>query len=75
MEALDGKGTPKFLQKVFASYFTDRILRYDTETGPKQYSFTEEVRIRSRVPHVEYHARRFTEVADPKSNKTGSVCR
>ena len=40
MEALDQFGTPKFLQKLIASYFTDRILQYDTDNGLKVYRDT-----------------------------------
>ena len=40
MEALDQFGTPKYLQKLIASYFTDRILQYDTDDGLKVYRVT-----------------------------------
>ena len=35
MEALYQFGTPKYVQKLIASYFTDRILQYDTDDGLK----------------------------------------
>ena len=37
MEALDQFGIPKYLQKLVASYFKDRILQYDTDDGLKEY--------------------------------------
>lgn len=40
MEALQKMGTPKYLLKVIASYFSDRVLLYDTEDGPKEYKVT-----------------------------------
>ena len=40
MEALDQFGTPKYLQKLIASYSTDRILQYDTDDGLKVYRVT-----------------------------------
>ena len=40
MEALDQFGTPKYLQKLIACYFTDRILQYDTDDGLKVYRVT-----------------------------------
>ena len=40
METLDQFGTPQYLQKLIASYFTDRILQYDTDDGLKVYRVT-----------------------------------
>ena len=40
MEALDQFGIPKYLQKLIASYFMDRILQYDTDDGLKVYRVT-----------------------------------
>ena len=40
MEALDQFGTPKYLQKLIASYFMDRILQYDTDDELKVYRVT-----------------------------------
>jgi hypothetical protein len=39
-EALFKMGVPGYIQKIVRSYFKDRILRYDTEKGPKQYLVT-----------------------------------
>ena len=39
MEALERMKIPRYLQKM-ASYFSDRILKYDTEAGPKEYRVT-----------------------------------
>ena len=33
MEAVDQFDSPKYLQKLIARYFTDRILQYDTDDG------------------------------------------
>ena len=41
MEALDQFGTPKYLQKLIPSYFTDRILQYDIDDGLKVYRVIE----------------------------------
>ena len=35
IKALDQFGIPKYLQKLVASYFKDRILQYDTDDGLK----------------------------------------
>ncbi|GBP31369.1 hypothetical protein EVAR_13489_1 [Eumeta japonica] len=35
MRVLEEKNIPKYLCRVMASYFTNRILKYDTEKGPK----------------------------------------
>ena len=40
MEALGQFDTPKYLQKLIASYFTCRILKYDTDDGLKVYRVT-----------------------------------
>ena len=37
MEALDQFGIPKYLQKLVASYFKDRILQSDTDDRLKEY--------------------------------------
>lgn len=40
MQALEEKNVPGYLRRIVASYFTDRILRYDTKNGPKEYDIT-----------------------------------
>ena len=40
MEALEQFGIPKYLQKLVASYFTNRILQYETDDGIKTYRVT-----------------------------------
>ncbi|GBP15362.1 Retrovirus-related Pol polyprotein from type-1 retrotransposable element R1 [Eumeta japonica] len=40
MQALRDKNVPKYLCKIVASYFTDRILKYDTKNGPREYDIT-----------------------------------
>ena len=40
MKALAEMDIPGYLQRMVASYFTDRILKYDTETGPEEYKIT-----------------------------------
>ena len=40
MEALERMKVPWYLRKMVASYFSDRILKYDTEEGPKEYRVT-----------------------------------
>ena len=35
--------TPKYLQNIVPSYFSDRVLCYDTSDGPKQYNVTSAV--------------------------------
>ena len=40
MEALEWLKVPWYLRKMVASYFSDRILKYDTEEGPKEYRVT-----------------------------------
>ena len=40
MEALAKMQVPGHLQRIVASYFTDRVLKYDTESGPKEYRVT-----------------------------------
>ena len=40
MEALETMKDLGYLWKMVASYFSDRILKYDTEEGPKEYRVT-----------------------------------
>lgn len=40
MEALTMMEVPGYLLKMVASYFSGRILKYDTEEGPKEYQVT-----------------------------------
>lgn len=40
MRALSGANVPGYLRRMVASYFTDRILKYDIEDGPKEYKIT-----------------------------------
>ncbi|GBP00325.1 Putative 115 kDa protein in type-1 retrotransposable element R1DM [Eumeta japonica] len=40
MRPLEEKNIPKYLCRVVASYFTNRVLKYDTEKGPKEYKIT-----------------------------------
>ena len=40
MEALEKMKVPGYLRRMIVSYFSDRILRYDTEEGPKEYRVT-----------------------------------
>lgn len=40
MEALDQFSIPKYMQKLVVSYFTDRILQYETDDGIKRYRVT-----------------------------------
>lgn len=40
MEALERMDVPGYLQKMVASYFTDRVLKYDTKNGPQEYRVT-----------------------------------
>ncbi|KMQ84101.1 reverse transcriptase, partial [Lasius niger] len=40
MEALTGRSVPGYLRRMIVSYFTDRVLKYDTESGPKEYRVT-----------------------------------
>ena len=40
MEALEKTNVPGYLHRMIVSYFSDRILRYDTEDGPKEYRVT-----------------------------------
>ncbi|GBP94342.1 hypothetical protein EVAR_65488_1 [Eumeta japonica] len=35
MQALDEKNVPAYLRRLVVSYFTDRVLKYDTKNGPK----------------------------------------
>ena len=37
MKALERMKVPWYLRKMVASYLSDRILKYDTEGGPKEY--------------------------------------
>lgn len=43
IEALDQYDIPKYLQKLVVSYFTDRLLQYDTDDGSKVYKVSGEV--------------------------------
>lgn len=38
IETLYRIGAQEYVQKIVASYFTDSVLRYDTEKDPKEYS-------------------------------------
>lgn len=40
LEALSRMNVPGYLRKIVRSYFRDRILKYDTEDGPKEYHVT-----------------------------------
>lgn len=40
MQALQEKNVPEYLRRIVASYFTDRVLKYDTKNGPKEYDIT-----------------------------------
>ncbi|XP_015509714.2 uncharacterized protein LOC107216897 [Neodiprion lecontei] len=40
MRALEEKQVPGYLCRMVASYFTSRVLRYDTQSGPKEYNIT-----------------------------------
>ncbi|GBP75629.1 Retrovirus-related Pol polyprotein from type-1 retrotransposable element R1 [Eumeta japonica] len=40
MQALRGKNVPEYLCRIVASYFTGRVLKYDTKNGPKEYDIT-----------------------------------
>ncbi|GBO99081.1 Probable RNA-directed DNA polymerase from transposon X-element [Eumeta japonica] len=40
MQALRGKNVPEYLCRIVASYFTSRVLKYDTKNGPKEYDIT-----------------------------------
>lgn len=40
MEALERMNVLGYLQKMVASYFTDRVLKYDTKNGPQEYRVT-----------------------------------
>ena len=55
-------GTPKYLQKLIASYFTDRILQYDTDDGLKVYIVTEGVpqRLGTGAAFMDYPVQRPT---------------
>ena len=39
-EALERFGIPEYLRSMVDDYFTGRVLKYDTETGPKEYRVT-----------------------------------
>uniref|UniRef100_A0A1B6DN08 Reverse transcriptase domain-containing protein n=1 Tax=Clastoptera arizonana TaxID=38151 RepID=A0A1B6DN08_9HEMI len=43
MRALEEKEVPRYLCSIIASYFTNRILKYDKKSGPKEYKITGEV--------------------------------
>ncbi|XP_015118564.1 uncharacterized protein LOC107042167 [Diachasma alloeum] len=40
MEALSNLNVPGYLQRMVRSYFTDRVLKYDADIGPKEYRVT-----------------------------------
>lgn len=40
MQGLRKTGVPQYLRRIIGSYFTDRILRYETEDGLKTYKIT-----------------------------------
>ncbi|GBP21618.1 Probable RNA-directed DNA polymerase from transposon X-element [Eumeta japonica] len=40
MQALREKNVPEYLCKIVASYFTDKILKYDTKNSPREYNIT-----------------------------------
>lgn len=40
MEVLAAMDVPGYLRRMVASYFTDRVLSYDTEHGPEEYRVT-----------------------------------
>lgn len=40
MKTLNEMNVPAYLQKIVASYFTDRLLKYDTKIGPKEHKIT-----------------------------------
>ncbi|GBP43149.1 hypothetical protein EVAR_40589_1 [Eumeta japonica] len=40
MQTLREKNVSEYLCKTVASYFTDRILKYDTKNGPREYNIT-----------------------------------
>ncbi|GBP95658.1 Putative 115 kDa protein in type-1 retrotransposable element R1DM [Eumeta japonica] len=43
MQALRGENVPEYLCRIVASYFTDRVLKYDTKNDSKEYDITEGV--------------------------------
>ncbi|XP_044590869.1 uncharacterized protein LOC123269324 [Cotesia glomerata] len=40
MQALREENVPEYLCRIVASYFTDRVLKYDTKNGLKEYDIT-----------------------------------
>lgn len=40
MRVLTEMNVPAYLRNMVASYFTDRLLKYDTKSGPKEYKIT-----------------------------------
>ncbi|GBP19734.1 Retrovirus-related Pol polyprotein from type-1 retrotransposable element R1 [Eumeta japonica] len=40
MQALERKNVSRYLRKIVLSYFTDRVLKYDTKHGPEEYDIT-----------------------------------
>lgn len=40
MDALNNIGVPLYLEKIVASYLSNRVLQYNTESGPKEYLVT-----------------------------------
>lgn len=43
MGSPDRMEVPKYLQKIMASDFTDKVLRYDTDQGGKVYKVIERI--------------------------------
>ncbi|GBO99419.1 Retrovirus-related Pol polyprotein from type-1 retrotransposable element R1 [Eumeta japonica] len=76
MQALDEKNVPAYLRRLVVSYFTDRVLKYDTKNGPKEYDVTGGVpQALFSVHPVEYHVRWSSEIESSKMCQTCSVCR
>lgn len=40
METFTRIDVPEYLRRMVASYFFDRVLKYDTESGPEEYRVT-----------------------------------
>lgn len=40
IRALEEKNVPGYLRRIVASYFTNRVLKYDTKNGPEVYEIT-----------------------------------
>ncbi|XP_015119539.1 uncharacterized protein LOC107042850 [Diachasma alloeum] len=76
MEALDRMNVPGYLPRMVESYFPDKILMYDTETGPKEYRVTGGVFQDSVLGSlVEHHICRWMNTVDLKlpEHKTEAV--